>query len=332
MEKKIGALLWAMGFLLFLLAGCGGKAVNTAGEAEKTAYEVTDIQGTVTKMPAKPGRIITLSLGTDEIMLGLVEKDRMAAVNQLLDDPVNSNIVDLARDFSHKIGNPSVEEIAALQPDLVILPDWGDVAKAASLRDLGIKVVVCHGAKSLDEVKDNIRLLAQAAGEEERGRSLVEQMDEKLADIRQKTAQIPEQERKSVVLISVMSTYGGSGCTFDDACRLAGVVNGRAAAGLASGQPMSKEQLVRIDPDILFLPTYTNHGTFDVDAFRRSYLEDPSLQQMKAIRSQALKEPRESYIYNDSQDVVFGVQEIAYMAYGDSFSQPDGQHLTAVQP
>ena len=96
-----------------------------------------------------------------------------------------------------------------------------------------------HGAKSLDEVKDNIRLLAQAAGEEERGRSLVEQMDEKLADIRQKTAQIPEQERKSVVLISVMSTYGGSGCTFDDACRLAGVVNGRAAAGLASGQPMT---------------------------------------------------------------------------------------------
>ena len=174
------------GFLLaaFALAGCGGKAVNTAGEAEKTAYEVTDIQGTVTKMPAKPGRIITLSLGTEEIMLGLVEKDRMAAVNQLLDDPVNSNIVDLARDFSHKIGNPSVEEIAALQPDLVILPDWGDVAKAASLRDLGIKVVVCHGAKSLDEVKDNIRLLAQAAGEEERGRSLVEQMDKKLADIR----------------------------------------------------------------------------------------------------------------------------------------------------
>ena len=92
MEKKIGALLWAMGFLLFLLAGCGGKAVNTAGEAEKTAYEVTDIQGTVTKMPAKPGRIITLSLGTDEIMLGLVEKDRMeyAGVAELADQPLHT--------------------------------------------------------------------------------------------------------------------------------------------------------------------------------------------------------------------------------------------------
>ena len=332
MAKKICAVLLTMGLLLLFLAGCGGKAIGTGGTDTKVAYEVTDIQGNVTQMPAKPQHILTLSLGTDEIMLGLVEPERMAAVNKLLDDPLNSNITELASTFEHKIGNPSVEELAALQPDLVIFPAWGDVAKAEALRDLGIKVVVCHGARSINEIKENIRLLARAAGEEERGRILLEQMEAKLADIEQKTAQIPAAERKSVVLISVMSTYGGSDCTFDDACRLAGVVNGRAVAGISSGQPMSKEQLVRIDPDLLFLPTYTNHGTFDVDAFRRSYLEDPSLQMMKAIRAKALREPRESYIYNDSQDIVFGVQEIACMAYGESFSQPDGQHLTAVAP
>lgn len=34
--------------------------------------------------------------------------------------------------------------------------------------------------------------------------------------------------------------------------------------------------------------------------------------------------------YNSSQDFVFGVQEIAYCAYGNDFWQPDGEHLSAL--
>jgi long-chain acyl-CoA synthetase len=93
-------------------------------------------------MPAKPHRILTLSMSTDEIVLGLVKPDHMVAVNQMLDDPISSNVVSLAQQVETKVKNPSVEEIAALQPDLVIVPDWGDVTRVQSLRDLGLKVVV----------------------------------------------------------------------------------------------------------------------------------------------------------------------------------------------
>ena len=331
MQRRIGLAI-CLFCLLLVLGACGERNTGPAAQSDAPVYEVTDIRGYTTQLAAKPQRILTLSLGTDEILLGLVEPERIAAVNQLLDDPVNSNVTALASRFSRKLSNPSVEEIAALQPELVILPDWGEAAKADALRDLGIHVVVCYGAKSVDEIKANIRLIAQAVGEEERGSSLIAQMDSKLAEIAAKTEAIPSAERKSVVLLSVMSTYGGSGCVFDDVCRLAAVCNGRAAAGIPNGQPMGKEELVKIDPDILLLPTYNNHGSFDVEGFRRSYLEDPSLQTMRAIRLRNLKEPRESYIYNDSQDVVFGVQELACMAYGSAFAQPDGEHLTAVQP
>ena len=59
-----------------------------------------------------------------------------------------------------------------VQPDLVIVPDWGDIAKVETLRDLGLKVVVCKGAKNLSEIKETIRLIAQAVGEPERGERL----------------------------------------------------------------------------------------------------------------------------------------------------------------
>ena len=94
---------------------------------------------------------------------------------------------------------------------------------------------------------------------------------------------------------------------------------------------MSKEKLVEINPDILFLPTYNNHGQFDINRFRSEYMDDPSLQNMQAIKNGQLLEPDEGYIYNCSQDFVFAVQEIAYRVYGDKFKLPPQQHLSAIE-
>lgn len=328
--KRIYPCLCFIVLLVFLLTGCGthapaDKADNSAG------YEVVDAQGTLVHLNSKPQRILTLSMETDEILLGLVPPHRLVGVNALLDDPLNSTVVAQAGQIPTKLTDPSVETILSLKPDLVIVPDWGNLEKVGPLRDLGIPVIVCKGSTTIDEVKETVGLLAQSIGEEEKGRKLVAMMDAKLADIDQKVASIPLEQRKSAVLISLMNTYGGIGCLFDDACKHAGVINGMATVGIHNGQAMSKEMLVRINPDYLFLPSYTNHGSFDSQSFTQQYLNDPALQSMTAIRQGHLVKPRESYIYNGSQDVVFGVQEIAYAVYGDAFAQPDGAHLSALE-
>ena len=325
-QKRVA--LFILCALCVLLTACG--APNVAQE-QPVAYTVTDIEGTEVDFPAPPRRIVTLSMSTDETMLGLVEPERMVAVNTLLDDPVSSNITELAKAIPQRIGNPTVEKIMALQPDLVVVPDWGDLTMVPSLREAGLRVVVCKGARNLAEIRETITLLAAAAGVPERGARLQEMMDAKLAEIQEKVAKIPQNERKRVVLISLMGGYGGLGSSFDEACRYAGVINGRAELGIRDFQVMTKEQLVQIDPDILFLPTYNDHGNYDVQAFRREYLDDPSLQTMKAIRNQAFAEPFEGYLYNCSQDFVFGVQEIAYRVYGDAFKQGEDEHLSAVK-
>ena len=326
LRKKLPVLLLCM--LCVLLTAC---SIPKAAEEKPAAYTVTDIEGTVVDFPAPPQRIVTLSMSTDETMLGLIEPQRMAAVNGLLDDPVSSNVTALVKDIPQRIGSPTVEEIMALQPDLVVVPDWGDLTIVPSLREAGLKVIVCKGARNLAEIRETVTLFAAAVGEPERGQKLLAMMDEKLAEIEAKVEKIPQAERKRVVLISLMGGYGGLGSSFDEACRYAGVINGRAELGIRDFQVMTKEQLVQIDPDILFLPTYNDRGKYDVDAFRRDYLGDPSLQTMKAIRSKAFAEPFEGYIYNCSQDFVFGVQEIAYRVYGDAFKQGEDEHLSAVK-
>mgnify|MGYP000919966409 FL=1 len=326
LKKKLPVVLLCM--LCVLLTAC---SMPKSAEEKPAAYTVTDIEGTVVDFPSPPKRIVTLSMSTDETMLGLVEPQRMAAVNTLLDDPVSSNVTGLVKEIPQRIGNPTVEEIMALQPDLVVVPDWGDLTMVPSLREVGLKVIVCKGASNLAEIRETIELLAAAAGVPERGQKLRAMMDAKLAEIQEKVAKIPQTERKRVVLISLMSGYGGLGSSFDEACHFAGVINGRAELGIRDFQVMTKEQLVQIDPDILFLPTYNDHGKYDVEKFRREYLDDPSLQTMKAIRNEAFAEPFEGYIYNCSQDFVFGVQEIAYRVYGDDFKQGEDEHLSAVK-
>ena len=323
--KKLLAVVMVL--MMFMLLGCG-KENDKKNSAQESAYQIVDSRGTVVEMPGKPKRIVTLANSTDGIILGLLPTENLVGISALLDDPVSSNIVKKAQKIPQKIKNPSAEQIFSLQPDLVIVPDWGKAEVVDSLRDLGLKVIVCKGPRSVAEVRETTMLLAKAVGEEKKGRELIAKMDNKLQEIKDKVDGIPIEKRKKVVLISLMASYGGIGCSFDDMCNYAGVINGVAAAGVKNGQSLGKERLVEINPDILIMPVYNNHGTFDVESFRKEFLEDPSLQTLSAIKEKKLYMPREGYIYNSSQDIVYGIQEIAFAAYGDAFSQPADCHLS----
>lgn len=309
--------------LLFI--GCSNTPHQNDAD---NAYSVTDEQGKIVHFTQKPQRIITLSMSTDEIVLGLVKTDKLIAINYLLDDPTSSNIVPLAKKIPTKIKQPSAEEIFAMKPDLVIIPDWNNIEIADSLRDMGIKVLVVPGAKDISQVKQTVQLIADALGEHDKGQKLISLMDDKLAEIKTKVDTIPPHNHKKIVLISLMTTYGGIGSSFDDACKYAGVINGLDTIGIHNGQALTKESLVQINPDILLMPAYNDHNTFDVDSYNRNYLNDPSLQTITAIKNNALITPREGYLYNVSQDIVFGVQEIARCTYGNAFDFPDNMHLS----
>lgn len=311
-------------FTVSMLMGCSSEQKNT----ENIKYQVTDAKGTIVNFDKKPEKILTLSLSTDNIVLGLVTTDKLVAINNLADDKTCSNIVHLAEKVPVKIKNPTAEEIFALHPDLVIVPDWGRMETVDNLRELGIKVVVVKGAKTYNDIQDTIKIIAEALGEKEKGLELIALMDNELLKIKNKVKEIPENERKNIVLISVMTAYGGSGCTYDEACKYAGVINGISAAGLKNGQTLTKEMLVKINPDVLLMPVYNDHGKFDTSGFIDSYLKDPSLQTIKAIKNNNIVFPRDGYIYNASQDFVFGIKEILRAAYGRKYDFPDNMHLT----
>ena len=83
-----------------------------------------------------------------------------------------------------------------------------------------------------------------------------------------------------------------------------------------------------MNPDVLIVPVWNDHGSYDIEKFNREYLDDPALQTVRAIRDGRIVRPHEGYIYNASQDMVFGAQDIAHAAYGALVELPVGGHLS----
>ena len=341
-RKTLTLFLFSIFIISALLSGCSSSPqsqssskTNTTQSKQETgvtsSYSVTDLTGTKVTFTSKPKRILTFAMYTDQIVLGLVTSDHLVGINTLLDDPVLSNIIPIAKKISKKIGNPGAEEVLSMKPDLVIVSDWTQAEKIQSMRDLGLKVVSVKSPETIQDAKDAVSQVAAAIGEPEKGKQLIRMMDKKLAEIREKTSKIRPEQQKNIVLLSLMTAYGGAGCAYDDACREANVINGIAVAGLKTGQQLTKEMLIKINPDIMLMPVYNDRGNYDTQAFIDSYLKDPSLRTVKAIKDKQLIYPREQFIYNCSQDIVYCVQEIARVAYGEEFNFPDNARLTVTE-
>ncbi len=310
--------------LAVFLSGCGGENQQ---RTNKVLYSFKDDKGFVTNFSEKPQRILTLSMGLDGIVLGLVPPERLIAINHLADDPISSNIVKFGKQIKDKINVPTAEYILALSPDVVFVNVWTGAELVRTLRDLGIKVIVLDNPKDIEGVRKNIVSVSKVLGEEQLGKKLLAKMDAKLDEIQIKVEKLTQGRKKKVLLLSLMTTYGGKGCIYDDMCNRAGVVNGITAVGLSVGQALTKELLVKADPDVIIMPVYNNHGNYDTDGFIKQYTGDPALQTLSAVKNKKFFFPREGYTYNCSQDVVFGVQEIALAAYGEAFAQDDQLHL-----
>ena len=339
LRKILTLFLFSFFLISAVLSGCSSSPqsqsdgkTNTAQSRQETnttgSYSVTDLTGTKVTFSSKPKKIMTFAMYTDQIVLGLVASDHLVGINTLLDDPVLSNIIPIAKKIPKKIGNPGAEEVLSMKPDLVIVSDWTQAEKIQSMRDLGLKVVSVKSPETIQDVREAVTQVAAAIGEPEKGKQLIRLMDDKLAEIREKTEKIKPENRKNIVLLSLMTAYGGHGSAYSSACQEANVINGIAAAGLKNGQQLTKEMLIKINPDIMLLPVYNDRGKFDTQAFIDSYLKDPSLQTVKAIKNKRLIYPREQFIYNCSQDIVYCVQEIARVAYGEEFNFPDNARLT----
>lgn len=310
MKKLISILITCL--LCLLCLGCNNSGKESASVQ---THMVTDSQGHKLQLPTKPQRIVSLTLGTDELVMDLVSPDRIAALSYLADDPGISHISERSRKVPKKVRDYNAEALLALKPDLVIIADWWQLNMLQTLRDMGIKVYVYKTPYKVADIPRTIEELALVLGEAEQGQKLIHNFQAKLQRVDQKLAGLKHQ--RSVLTISGHGV-GGQGSLYDDMCGYAKVANCLHELNPKTTTTVSKEFIIQKNPDLLLLPSWNMNGRLQAST-PQELLTDPALATVKAIRHQQLKQLSGRTLFCVSHYVAEGIEELASTVYPEYF-------------
>jgi iron complex transport system substrate-binding protein len=196
---------------------------------------------------ARPARIVSLDLCADQLLISLVERERIAAVTHLADDADVSAIWEKARGIPFTRGG--AEDVLRHKPDLVLAGPFGVAATVALLRRLQANVVVVPLASDLDGVRSAVRIVAAAVGEAARGEAMIDAFDRRLSG----TAAGPRAAAPSAAVYQVGGAVSVAGNLADAVLSAAGFRNKAAEYRLTRGGQVPLEVLVASPPDLIVL-------------------------------------------------------------------------------
>ena len=337
MKQRTGkSLVWLAVVIMMLgiLAGCGpGSPASTEGaqaptvptaqtgaKGDSVQYPLTvkDFSGNELTLAHKPERIVSLTLGTDEMLLSLVESGRIQALSgKIAEDEGISNVAAEAKSFRKAENN--IETIISLQPDLVFAASWMKKEQIQQLRDARIQVYLYGTATNLDEQKKVILEIARLVGEPAKGQAVVADMDKTLQRVADKVKGIQPENRLTVLDYNSFGSTKGKGTGFDDIAQRAGLINVAAQAGLTGYPKISKEKIVELNPDVIVLPSWSYDKKQDPTNLAADLKKDQSLATVKAIKNNRVFMLPDKHMVSVSQYMALGVEDLAKAAYPDLF-------------
>ncbi|MFM8234613.1 MAG: ABC transporter substrate-binding protein [Holophagaceae bacterium] len=196
-----------------------------------------------------PQRVVSQTVGTDELLIDLCEPHRIAALSFLSKNPSYSDVVIAAQRFP-QIQDGSAEQILKYKPDLVLFSNYSRPELVEQIKRAGIPILVFDRFNTLEDVYRNIRILGTALGRTEAAESLIRQCEDRVTALRSRLQGVVP---RRVLAPSSYHYLAGSQTTFQDLCDHAGAINVAGEAGLRGHSPTPTETLMRWKVDYLVI-------------------------------------------------------------------------------
>lgn len=179
-----------------------------------------------------------------------------------------------------------VKAIAALKPDIVIVEDDdGTTDLVRPLREAGIKVALLRAPKTVKEVEDQTRNVGQLLGRADKAESLITTMMNYIRDTESLRFARRDDPKKTVAVYNENGLYGAPDTLIQDMIKYVNVENAATKAGVKWSYMGKKDDLIKVDPDVIIVPTDVKAPGFNRNAVLNSYYNDPALKNVKAIKN-----------------------------------------------
>ncbi|USK69702.1 ABC transporter substrate-binding protein [Peribacillus asahii] len=295
MNKRIQRLLSMFAILaVFVLAACGNtkdEGTEQADNKEKkeTSYTVEHAMGT-TEVKGNPERIVVLTNEGTEALLALGIKP-VGAVQSWLGDPWYDHIKDDMKDVE-VVGLESevnLEKIAALKPDLII----GNKLRQEAVYDKLSQIAPTIFSETLrGDWKENFSLYAKAVNQEEKGKEVLQQYDDKVAALKEKLGDKTNQEVSVVRFMAgvtrIYYTDSFSGVIFNELGfkrteQQTEMFKADSKLGNLAIE-VGKEMIPKMDGDVLFYFTYAPEGDPNAVATEKEWTNDPLWKKLSVVQ------------------------------------------------
>ena len=217
--------------LLFALAAFAG-----AGSPGQTAV-------------GSPARVVSQTVGTDELLLAIAAPGQIAALSHLARDPRYSPCAAAAREHPC-LRTGQAEDILRFRPDLVLVASYTLPETLALLRRARVPLLLVDHFDTLEDLYDNARRLGAALGRQARAEELVKGWQDRVEAL---DARLKGCVPVRVLAVGAAPYTAGAGTTFQDLCDHAGALNVAAEAGLKGHAPTPSEQVLTWKVDVLVL-------------------------------------------------------------------------------
>ena len=216
--------------------------------------EVETSEGKIT-LEGPPQRILTYSLGHDEMALALAPPERIAALGKFTGNPSYSNVAELAGQFP--VYEKGAENVLAQSPDIFIVSRSTKADIVELVKEAGVPVARPDLEDAAEGNISQILLLGYMLGAEERALELVEEIRQRLEAVAGRVPPPGDASRPSVISITRWSdsiSISGGGTTGSAIIESAGGVNAAARDGIDGFQKISVESILAMNPDFILIP------------------------------------------------------------------------------
>jgi iron complex transport system substrate-binding protein len=315
----------AVAALFFAASWCATLQAQTppASQAVATVYkDYVDEVGRTVRVPQPVQRIVSLAPSLTETVYALGAQDRLVGDTDYCDYPPDAQ-------KKTKVGgaiNPSLEQIVALRPDLVLVTKSLNLIETVNALDnLGVS---SYGTDphTVQEIISSTERLAGVLGVPDAGAALGADLERHLAELQQRLSGLPPR-RVLFIVWSDPLISAGKNTFIADALRLAGA---NSIVDSAQDWPhMSLEEVVRLQPDFLiFAESHSDSGQnqFDVVA------ERPGWRGLDAVRNRRFAVISDA-VNRPAPRIISAIEDLARQLHPEAYStNPDDKEKKIPPP